>query len=53
MREKLPLIALICLFILVIINFAVDDQLIVGIVGVVLFIFVLSIRIFSKSREKQ
>ena len=51
MKEKLPWIGIFCMFIIIIVNFTVDNQLVVGIVGGILIILVMGIRIFSDLKK--
>jgi hypothetical protein len=46
-KKRLPLIGATCLFILTLVNFLVEDDLIVGIVGAVLFLFVIILSIIT------
>ena len=50
LKEKLPLIGALSLFILTIVNFLVNNESITGIVGISLFIFVLILYIISKKK---
>lgn len=50
---NLSLIGAICILIITIVNFSTDNQLVVGTVGGILFVFVLILNIISrKSRNK-
>lgn len=51
LKERLPLIGALCLLILTITNFTVQDESITGIVGIVLFIFVLILYFISRIKK--
>ena len=51
LKEKLPLICAVCLLILTIINFSVDNESVTGIVGISLFILVLILYIVSRNKK--
>ena len=53
MKEKLPWIAIFFMFIIIIVNFTVVNQLVVGIVGGILIILVMGIRIFSNLEKNR
>jgi len=50
LKERLPLIGALCLLILTITNFTAPNESITGIVGIVLFIFVLILYFISRKK---
>lgn len=51
LKERLPLIGALCLLILTITNFTAPNESITGIVGIVLFIFVLILYFISRKNN--
>lgn len=51
LKDKLPIIGAICLLILTIVNYSVNNESITGIVGITLFILVLVLYIISRKQK--
>jgi len=50
-KEKLALIGTLCLFIITIVNYTVNNETVTGIVSISLFIFVLILYIISRNTK--
>ncbi|MFB6469042.1 hypothetical protein ACE38V_20015 [Cytobacillus sp. Hz8] len=51
LKENVSLVGAICILIITIVNFSTDNQMITGIVGGSLFIFVLILKVKSRRKE--